>query len=147
MAKSNAVPEWWKFGKGDYLCIACMLQFRTIGASMAHNEEHHPEKITRKTLPLGGTGVVVTDIECPYCDVAGKRTFRGDVPKLRKRGDELICLSFHGEVTEDEAIVFAAIRSEGNTPDDMSDSRVWAAERELSTRGAIRRDEGGEWTI
>jgi hypothetical protein len=43
-------PSWFKFGEGSYLCRDHKAQFHTVGAQMAHDDEHHPEKVAARTV-------------------------------------------------------------------------------------------------
>jgi hypothetical protein len=45
MGRTTADTSWIKFGEGNHLCSACRMQFKTVGASQAHNREAHPEKV------------------------------------------------------------------------------------------------------
>lgn len=45
----NVDTSWIDIDGGAYVCSEHRAQFRTIGESMAHDEAHHPERITVRT--------------------------------------------------------------------------------------------------
>lgn len=49
-------------------------------------------------------------------------------------------------MTKEAQIVLEAIKNQTSPPDDMPDATIWKAERELTSLGLIRREDG-DWTV